>query len=135
MVYPSMRFTELRKSSYDRSSPPHVWSEAGGTQEESANQPSRETQVSTRSGVSESPGFLVLDPTSQSPWGLRMFISNKFPAILMNLCVRAQGWGKGQEVRSLTQKSGSRGQGIGRPGLGPWTTPSSKSFFTLDAGL
>lgn len=26
----------------------------------------------------------------------------------MNLCIRAQGWGKGQEVRSLTQKSGTQ---------------------------
>lgn len=54
-----------------------------------------------------------------------------FLAILMNLCIRAQGWGKGQEVRSLTQKSGSRGWARGRPGHGPGTTPSYQEIFYI----
>ena len=54
-----------------------------------------------------------------------------FLAILMNLCIRAQGQGKGQEVRSLTQKSGSRGWARGRPGYGPGTTPSCQEIFYI----
>ena len=49
----------------------------------------------------------------------------------MNLCIRAQGWGKEQEVRSLTQKSGSRGWARGRPGHGPGTTPSYQEIFYI----
>ena len=49
----------------------------------------------------------------------------------MNLCIRAQGWEKGQEVRSLTQKSGIKGWARGKPGHGPGTTPSCQEIFYI----